>query len=89
MPTSPEFGKTAGNKRQVKVFRQIDTEHFGMEMLEPLCRNKSYREGIVLRKDGDAVPEAWKLKCINFLQKEASDMDKGKISDEEMMERYS
>ena len=66
-----------------------DTEHFGMEMLEPLCRNKSYREGIVLRKDGDAVPEAWKLKCINFLQKEASDMDKGKISDEEMMERYS
>lgn len=66
-----------------------DTEHFGMELQEPLCRNKCYREGIVLRKDADVIPEAWKLKTLRFLQKEADDMDKGKISDEEMMERYS
>ena len=65
-----------------------DIEHFGMELHEPFCKNKVYREGIVIRIDGDTVPEAFKLKCLNFLQKEAAAIDKGEVSDNEMMEKY-
>lgn len=45
--------------------------------MEPLCRNKVPREGIVVRKIGDVIPEAWKLKAIAFLNKEAKEIDKG------------
>jgi hypothetical protein len=48
-----------------------DTEHFGMEKNEPMCKNKVPREGIVLRIDNDPIAEAFKLKCIKFLSKEA------------------
>lgn len=53
---------------------------FGMEELEPLCNNKTPREGIVLRIEGDPVAEAFKLKCISFLEKEAKQVDKGEIN---------
>lgn len=49
----------------------------GIEKMEPLCRNKVPREGIVVRKIGDVIPEAWKLKAIAFLNKEAKEIDKG------------
>ena len=49
----------------------------GFEKMEPLCRNKVPREGIVVRKIGDVIPEAWKLKAIAFLNKEAKEIDKG------------
>ena len=35
---------------------------FGMEQNEPLNTKKMPREGIVLRKDGDPIAEAFKLK---------------------------
>lgn len=53
---------------------------FGMENLEPLCNNKTPREGIVLRIEGDPIAEAFKLKCIAFLEKEAKQVDKGEIN---------
>jgi hypothetical protein len=53
---------------------------FGMEELEPLCNNKTPREGIVLRIIGDPIAEAFKLKCISFLEKEAKQVDKGEIN---------
>lgn len=53
---------------------------FGMEELEPLCNNKTPREGIVLRLIGDPIAEAFKLKCISFLEKEAKQVDKGEIN---------
>jgi hypothetical protein len=53
---------------------------FGMENLEPLCNNKTPREGIVLRIVGDPIAEAFKLKCIAFLEKEAKQVDKGEIN---------
>lgn len=70
-----------------------DVEHFGMEKNEPMCKNKVPREGIVIRKDDSTIPEAFKLKCIAFLKKEAELMDdiasgKEKISDE-MAEVYA
>ena len=64
-----------------------DKEHFGMEELEPMCKNKSYREGIVLRIDDDPFTEAFKLKCKKFLQKEAALIDKGEV-DIEMQYAY-
>ena len=64
-----------------------DTEHFGMEGNEPMCRNTVPREGIVIRIDNDPVAEAFKLKCLKFLGKEAKQIDKGYV-DPESKERY-
>ena len=54
-------------------------KRLGMELNEPLCRNKTPREGIVLRIDNDPIKEAFKLKCLKFLGKEAELVDKGEI----------
>lgn len=64
-----------------------DTEHFGMEQDEPLCRSKVPREGICLRIDNDPVNECFKLKTLHFLGKEAELMDKGEV-DIEMQDVY-
>lgn len=64
-----------------------DKVHFGMEENEPMCRNAVPREGIVIRIDDDPVAEAFKLKCLKFLGKEAQAVDKGEI-DAEAQERY-
>ena len=69
-----------------------DKKHFGMEKKEPLCKNSVWREGIVIRKDDDDLIEAFKLKCMHFLNAEATLMDdiasgKEEIS-EEMAEVY-
>lgn len=69
-----------------------DKKHFGMEKKEPLCKNSVWREGIVIRKDDDDLVEAFKLKCMHFLNAEATFMDdiasgKEEIS-EEMAEVY-
>lgn len=64
-----------------------DTEHFGMELNEPLCKHKVPREGIVLRIDDDPICEAFKLKTFAFLNQEAKLIDKGEV-DIEMEEAY-
>lgn len=64
-----------------------DKEHFGMEELEPMCKNKSYREGIVVRIDNDPFVEAFKLKCTAFKEREAKAIDKGEV-DIEMQDAY-
>ena len=71
------------------VLARLKTEEkFGMEKNEPMCKNKVPREGIVVRIDGDPVAEAFKLKCLKFLGKEAEMIDKGEIDDIDMAERY-
>lgn len=60
---------------------------FGMEQNEPLNIKKMPREGIVLRKDGDPVAEAFKLKTNAFLLLESKAIDKGEV-DIEMSEGY-
>lgn len=52
---------------------------FFMEMNEPLCRNKVPREGIVIRKNDDKIPEAFKLKCVKFLTRESKLIDNGDV----------
>lgn len=58
---------------------------FKIEELEPYCINKVPREGIVLRIVDDPIKEAFKLKSLAFLEKEAKSIDKGEV-DIEMME---
>jgi hypothetical protein len=59
-----------------------------MEMNEPHCRNVVPREGIIVRIENDPIKEAFKLKCLKFLGKEAAEMDKGETTDMEMAARY-
>ena len=75
---------------QVVLLQRLknDQEHFLMEQNEPLCNNKLPREGIVVRLRDDAIAEAFKLKCVRFLNKEAEDVDKGKV-DSESQARYT
>lgn len=56
-----------------------DKEHFGMEENEPMCKIKTPREGIVVRIDDDPVLEAFKLKCIKFLEKERDVIETGEV----------
>lgn len=61
-------------------------KRFKMEMDEPMNITKMPREGIVVRIQNDPVAEAFKLKCIKFLEKEAKNIDKGEV-DIEMIEK--
>lgn len=64
-----------------------DTKHLGMELNEPLCNNKVPREGVVLRINNDPLNEAFKLKSVKFLAKEAALYD-ADYHDIETEERY-
>lgn len=79
--------KTHWHENVLKAMKS--DKRFCMEMDEPMCKNKLPREGIVLRINDDPMVEAFKLKCLKFLGKEAEDNDKGKTSDIEMQERYA
>lgn len=69
--------------------RLKNDKKFGMEEDEIMCRNKVPREGVVIRKVDDPVAEAFKLKCLKFLGKEAKEMDKETLTDSEIDERYN
>lgn len=64
-----------------------DTEHFGMEQLEPLCNNEVPREGFVIRIVNDEINEAFKLKTDSYKLKEALLVDSGDV-DCEMLDNY-
>jgi hypothetical protein len=61
-----------------------DTELLGMEVQEPLCKMKAPREGVVIRKIGDEIPRAWKLKsALHYeLEKKAHDSGEGDMEEE-------
>ena len=51
-----------------------------IEKREPLCTgHKVPREGVVVRIEGDEVPEAFKLKSLAFLEQEKKAIDKGEV----------
>jgi len=58
---------------------------FGLEKIEPLCKNKVPREGIILRVKGDPIKEAFKLKSDKFMARESEQIDNGEI-DMELVE---
>lgn len=71
------------------VLKALATDiEFKMEEQEPLCKNKVYREGIVLRIDNDPIKEAFKLKCLNFLNAESRLIDKGIVDIELTQSNY-
>lgn len=62
---------------------KVDTEHFGMELNEPMCKNKVPREGIVIRIDNDKFARAWKLKTAAHYSRECKQHDDGEVDMEE------
>lgn len=60
-----------------------DKELIGMELQEPLCRMKAPREGIVIRRNGDPVPQAWKLKSAAHYEIERKSHDNNEVDIEE------
>lgn len=76
------------NHWRENVLEALKSEkRFFMEMEEPMNLAKMPREGIVIRIQDDPVAEAFKLKCIKFLEKEAKNIDKGEV-DMEMQNNY-
>lgn len=66
-------------------FASLKTDSkFFMEKKEPLCKNDVPREGLVIRKDNDTVPRAWKVKTTAHYEKEAERHDAGKPDAEEV-----
>lgn len=84
----PDIDITEHWHENVLARMKEDTEHFGMEKNEPLCKNKVPREGIVIRIDGDETAEAFKLKASKFYERERSLIDNGEV-DIEMMDAYT
>lgn len=73
---------------QENILLKIQNEKkFFMEMKEPLCKNKVYREGIVIRILKDPVAEAFKSKTVRFKEWERGQVDAG-IVDMEMADNY-
>jgi hypothetical protein len=61
-------------------------DHCRIEADEPLCSgHRVPREGVVVRIEGDEVPEAFKLKSMRFLEREKKAIDQGDV-DMEMQE---
>ena len=61
-----------------------DKEMLGMELDEPMCKNKVPREGVVLRLLNDKYARAWKLKAKKFYEMEAKQHDKDEVDIEEI-----
>ena len=80
----PDLSTTEHWHENVLQALKQDKQTLGMEQFEPLCKQKVPREGIVLRKDGDAVCEAWKLKTDAFFSREQKLIDAGEV-DMELM----
>lgn len=82
----PELDRTNHWNENLLELMKTD-KRFAIEENEPLCRTKVPREGIVIRKCNDPVPEAFKLKGDNFRLRETRQIDAGEV-DIEMQEGY-
>lgn len=76
----PEIDTETHWNENVLAAMKNDKEHFGMEQLEPMCKNKVWREGVVVRINNDEKVEAFKLKCANFLYDEMKAVEKGNVN---------
>ena len=83
----PEISTTEHWQENVLQAMKADTEHFGMELNEPMCINKVPREGIVIRIDDDDKAEAFKLKTDKFYLAEGEAVTRGEV-DVEMADAY-
>lgn len=53
-------------------------KNFFMECESPTCNNKVPHEGVVIKIE-NSLSEAYKLKCIKFLEGESKSLDKGEV----------
>ena len=83
----PELDRTNHWHENLLENMKVD-KRFAIEDDEPLCKTKVPREGIVIRRCNDPVPEAFKLKGDRFYNREARLIDTGE-ADIEMVEGYS
>lgn len=65
---------------------KADKDRLGMELDEPLCKNKVPREGVVFRITDDKVsfPRAWKLKTMRHNELDKKQKDKGVVDGEDI-----
>ena len=68
-----------GHDGDISDFPEKLAEQGKIENDEPLCKNKVPREGVVVRINGDEIPEAFKLKSVRFLEREKTAIDKGEV----------
>lgn len=70
-------------RKNVLAAMKADKDRFGMELDEPMCKNKVPREGIVIRVDKDKFARAWKLKSLRHYGLEAKENDSGVVNIED------
>lgn len=58
--------------------RLASDKNFFMECESPTCNNKVPHEGLVIKIE-NSLSEAYKLKCIKFLESESKSLDKGEV----------
>lgn len=58
--------------------RLANDKNFFMECESPTCNNKVPHEGLVIKIENN-LSEAYKLKCIKFLEGESKSLDKGEV----------
>lgn len=58
--------------------RLASDKRFFMECESPTCNNKVPHEGLVIKIE-NSLSEAYKLKCIKFLEGESKSLDKGEV----------
>lgn len=75
----PTLDRTRFWQESVLEAIKEDTEHFGMELDEPLCQHKVPREGICIRIDNDRTPQCFKLKTTAFFHRETKLIDQGLV----------
>lgn len=64
-------------RKNVLAAMKNDKNRLGMELDEPMCKNKVPREGIVVRVEKDKLARAWKLKSLRHYGLEAKENDAG------------
>ena len=79
----PELDTASHWHENLLARMKADKEKFGMELREPLCKNKVPREGVVIRKVGDPIARAWKLKTAAHYAMECKENDSGETVSED------
>lgn len=63
----------------VEELPSVLAKRFKIEENEPLCMKRVPREGVVVRIQNDDVAEAFKLKSVAFLSREAKNVDNNEV----------
>lgn len=80
----PDLDETSHWHENLLERLKNDRKNFLMEENEPMCKLKAPREGIVIRKVGDSLARAWKLKTKAHFSKECKEHDEGNVDLEEI-----